>query len=273
VRVRDSVGLDQDRPIPGERLAELPEDPSAFSRLGLTPRRPELPAVIGELTPGGPAALSGFALGDRVLTADGQPIRHWPDWVTAVRERPGQTLRVEVEREGRILQLQVTPRALDLEGVQVGRIGAGVASPDELPAEYRVEVRYGPVASLWEALTKSLDMSLLMVRVMGKMLIGQASVENLSGPITIAETAGRTADYGLGAFVKFLAAVSISLAVLNLLPIPVLDGGHLLYYLIEWIKGSPLSEQAQMQGQRVGIVLLAALMGLAFYVDLSRIFG
>jgi len=138
---------------------------------------------------------------------------------------------------------------------------------------YRVEVRYGPLDALGHALGKTFDMSQLMVRVIGRMLVGQASVENLSGPITIAETAGRTASYGLDYFVKFLAVVSISLGVLNLMPIPILDGGHLLYFFIEWVKGSPLSEQAQLQGQKVGMVLLAALMTLAFYVDLSRLFG
>ncbi len=138
---------------------------------------------------------------------------------------------------------------------------------------YRVLVRYGPVEALGQSVGKTLDMSVMMLRVMGRMLVGEASVKNLSGPITIAEIAGRTASYGLDSFVKFLAVVSISLGVLNLLPIPVLDGGHLLYFVIEWIKGSPVSEQAQLQGQKVGFILLAALMTLAFYVDISRLLG
>ena len=167
----------------------------------------------------------------------------------------------------------MVPRALAEDGTEIGRIGAGVQTRDDLMEPYRVEVRYGPVEALGQSLGKTLDMSVLMLRMMGRMLVGQASVENLSGPITIAETAGRTASYGLGYFVKFLAVVSISLGVLNLLPIPILDGGHLLYFFIEWVKGSPLSEQAQLQGQKIGMVLLAALMTLAFYVDLSRLFG
>lgn len=273
VRVRDSSGVELDRWVSGERLAGLPDDPNILGRLGLSPLRPTLPAIIGELTPGEPAELAGFRLGDRILSVDGEPVGDWRGWVEMIRARPGVPLLVEVEREGARLGLEVIPRAVTAEGVQIGRIGAGVQAQDDLMEPYRVQVRYGPLGALGESVHKTLDMSLLMLRVMGRMLVGQASVENLSGPITIAETAGRTAAYGLDSFIKFLAVVSISLAVLNLLPIPVLDGGHLLYFLIEWVKGSPLSEQAQLQGQKVGLLILAALMTLAFYVDLSRLFG
>jgi regulator of sigma E protease len=204
---------------------------------------------------------------------DGAPVEDWRAWVDLVRESPGAELGVEIERDGERLHLPLTPRAVVADGAAIGRIGAGVQARDDLLAPYRVEVRYGPLEALTQSVHKTVDMSQLMLRVLGQMLVGQASVENLSGPITIAETAGRTASYGLEYFVKFLAVVSISLGVLNLLPIPILDGGHLLYFLIEWLKGSPLSEQTQLQGQRIGIVLLAALMTLAFYVDLSRLFG
>lgn len=273
VRVRDASGSELDRWVSGERLAELPEDPNLLDRLGLSPLRPPLPAVIGELTPGEPAEQAGLRVGDRILAADGAPVEDWRDWVQLVRERPGTELWVEIERDGERLEIPVVPRALAEDGAEIGRIGAGVQSRDDLMEPYRVEVRYGPLEALGQSVGKTLDMSLLMLRVMGRMLLGQASVENLSGPITIAETAGRTASYGLDSFVKFLAVVSISLGVLNLLPIPILDGGHLLYFFIEWVKGSPLSEQAQLHGQKIGLVLLAALMTLAFYVDLSRLFG
>lgn len=273
VRVRDRSGLELDRWITGERLAGLPEDPNLLERLGLTPLRPTLPPVIGELTPGEPAEQAGLRLGDRILSVDGAPLEDWREWVRVVRESPGNALRVEIERAGERLELAVTPRAVAAEGGVTGRIGAGVQARDDLMEPYRVQVRYGPLEALAQSVHKTLDMSQLMLRVMGRMLTGQASVENLSGPITIAETAGRTASHGLDYFIKFLAVVSISLGVLNLLPIPVLDGGHLLYFFIEWVKGSPLSEQAQLQGQKVGLVLIAALMTLAFYVDLSRLFG
>ena len=273
VRVRDASGVEQDRWISGERLADLSEAPNVLERLGLSPSRPPLPPVIGELTPGEPAERAGLRVGDRILAVDGAPLEDWRAWVDLVRESPGAELRVEIEREGERLDLSVTPRAVAADGATIGRIGAGVQARDDLLEPYRVEVRYGPLEALSQSVHKTLDMSQLMLRVLGQMLVGQASVENLSGPITIAETAGRTASYGLEYFVKFLAVVSISLGVLNLLPIPILDGGHLLYFLIEWLKGSPLSEQTQLQGQRIGIALLAALMTLAFYVDLSRLFG
>ena len=273
VRVRDESGLEQVRILDGDALARLPDDPAILSNLGLSPARPTLPALIGELTPGDPAAQAGLRPGDLVLGADGEPIGSWSDLVEAVQARPGRPLRLEVERDSERLELLVIPRAVRLGEREIGRIGAAPQVPEHLFEQYRTEVRLGPVEAVGAAVGKTADMSLLMLRVMGRMLIGKASVENLSGPISIAETAGKTASYGLGYFVKFLAVVSISLGVLNLLPIPVLDGGHLLYFAIEAIKGSPVSDQAQEQGQRIGIALLVALMSLAFYVDISRLLG
>jgi regulator of sigma E protease len=273
VLVRDPGGAERERRIPGERLADLAEDPNVLERLGLAPERPRLPATVGELVPGEAAERAGFKVGDRILAVDGEPVADWGGWVEAVRGRPGEPLQVELERAGARLVLQVVPAPVEQDGKRIGRVGAGVEPRDDLLDRYRVEVRYGPIAALDRAVDKTLDMSQLMLRVVGRMLVGRASVENLSGPITIAETAGRTASYGLDSFVKFLAVVSISLGVLNLFPVPVLDGGHLLYFFIEWVKGSPLSERAQVQGQKVGLVLIGALMTLAFYLDLSRIFG
>jgi regulator of sigma E protease len=274
VRVRDAGGQERDRWLPGAAIAALADAPDLLDRLGLEPSRPQLPAVIGELVPGEPAQQAGLAVGDRLIAADGVTIPSWQAWVTLVRERPGQTIQLEVERvDGSFQRISITPQSTELDGRQIGRIGAGVQMFDDLMDDYRVLVRYGPVDALGQAVGKTLDMSLMMLRVMGRMLTGEASVKNLSGPITIAEIAGRTASSGLDAFVKFLAVVSISLGVLNLLPIPVLDGGHLLYFLVEWIKGSPVSEQIQLQGQNIGFILLAGLMVLAFYADLSRLLG
>ena len=271
VQVRDERGLDQERILDGHALAGLPDDPAILDNLGLSPARPALPAIIGELTPGEPAAQAGLRPGDLVRGIDSKPIELWSELVDAVQMHPGRPLRLEVERGPELLQLLVVPRAVQLADREVGRIGAAVQVPDHLFDDYRTEVRLGPLAAAGAAIGKTADMSRLMLRVIGRMLVGKASIENLSGPISIAETAGKTASYGLGYFLKFLAVVSISLGVINLFPIPVLDGGHLLYFAIEAVKGSPLSEQAQLQGQRVGLALLAALMSLAFYVDISRL--
>ncbi len=274
VRVRDASGQEHDRWLQGAVLTKLTETPDLLDWLGLEPRRPELPAVIGEIVPGESAQQAGFEVGDRLVAADGRQIPSWQDWVALVREHAGQTILVDVERrDGSTPQIAITPRPTDIDGKRIGRIGAGVAVPEHLMDDYQVLVRYAPVAALGQAFNKTLNMSTMMLRVMGRMLIGESSVKNLSGPITIAEYAGRSASSGLNAFVKFLAVVSISLGVLNLLPIPVLDGGHLLYFLIEWVKGSPVSEQIQGQAQTLGFILLAALMLLAFYVDLSRLLG
>lgn len=274
VRVRDASGQERNRQIPAEALAGLTDEPDLLTRLGLAPARPVIPPVIGELVPGEPAQRAGLQSGDRLLAADGVPLHSWQDWVSWVRDRPDQSIQMEIERDGRsILSIAVTPRATETAAGTVGRIGAGVQIPDGLMDDYQVQVRYGPVEALRQAVSKTAEMSTLMLRIVGRMLSGEASVRNLSGPITIAETAGRTASYGLVSFVKFLAVVSISLGVLNLLPIPVLDGGHLVYFFIEWVKGSPVSEAIQLQAQKVGFVLLAGLMMLAFYVDLSRLLG
>ena len=273
VRVRDATGVEAVRWLPADALARLPEDPSILGHIGLTPARPKLPPVIGEVLPGEPAAVAGMRVGDKILSVDNEEIDTWARWVDLVRASPERSLTVEIDRGGERLNLSVRPRLISQGEEPIGRIGAGVLIPEAYGDQYKALVRLGPVPALGESVRKTLDMAELMLRVLGRMLVGKASVDNLSGPISIAESAGKSASYGLGYFVKFLAVVSISLGVLNLLPIPVLDGGHLLYFLIEAVKGSPLTEQAQIQGQRIGIVLLVALMSLALYVDLGRLLG
>jgi regulator of sigma E protease len=271
ISVRDSAGSEQLRVLEGSALAALPDDPAILANIGLSPARPVLPPVIGEVVSGEPAEEAGLRPGDRVLAVNGKEVASWKAWVEVVQEHPGRTISVQLQRGTEELNVSLTPRTLPGPNGTVGRIGAAVQVSDALFDEYRTEVRLGPADALSAAVTKTADMSVLMLRVIGRMLIGKASIENLSGPISIAETAGKTASYGLDYFVKFLAVVSISLGVLNLLPIPVLDGGHLLYFAIEALKGSPLSERAQLQGQRIGLALLAALMTLALYVDITRL--
>ncbi len=252
----------------------LLEGTYVLDALGVKPWRPAVPPVIDRTVPGGAAEKAGLKGGDLIVSADGHPIDQWSDWVSYVQAHPGQTIAAQVERDGARIALELVPESsADGKGGTVGRIGAYVRIPPGLENSLRTVVRYGPVDALGESLRKSWEMSALMIRMMGKMVSGEASVENLSGPISIAQYAGQSASVGLVPFLMFLAVISVSLGIINLMPIPLLDGGHLLYYVIEAVKGGPLSETAQAVGQRLGIAFLIVLMGLAFYNDLSRVFG
>jgi len=244
-----------------------------FSNIGLTPVRPELPAVLGKLQAGGAAEQAGLRSGDHVLTANGEPLDDWMALVEVVRGSPGKPVQLEVERDGAVLNLAVTPAATEQEGETIGRIGAAVAPAGPPPPELVAKVQYSVFEAVGEAAAKTWQLSALTLRMIGKMFTGEVSLDNLSGPITIASYAGYTASVGIGAFLYFLAVVSISLGVLNLLPVPLLDGGHLMYYIIEIVKGSPLSDSVQAQMQRVGVAFLILLMTLALYNDFARLFG
>ncbi|MEJ2592297.1 MAG: sigma E protease regulator RseP [Candidatus Thiodiazotropha sp.] len=273
VLVRTESGAERQRWLKTEGLQELAENGEVLKNLGLNPSRPLLPPVIGEILPGEPASEAGLQSGDRILSVDGTEIKDWPQWVEYVRARPGQTLQVTIERQGQPLDIALTPQLKSDGGKPYGRIGAGVEVPEGLMDSYRSVVRYGPIDALGHAVTKTWDLSSLMLRMLGKMAVGEVSVKNLSGPISIADSAGKSASYGLSYFIKFLAVVSVSLGVLNLLPIPVLDGGHLFFFLVEAVKGRPLSERFVEQGQKIGMLILLAIMSLAFYVDINRFLG
>jgi len=252
-------------------LLDLGEQRDALGTLGLTPERPSLAAVIGEVVSGEAADRAGLRPGDRLLAVDGTAITDWRAWVEYVQQRPDQALRLDFERDGLAMRTEIVPAAIERDGATVGRIGAAVSLDGDAMSRYRAEVRYGPVKALGVAVQKTWDLSVLTLKVVWKMLTGEASVNNLSGPISIAQSAGQSASIGLVHFLKFLALVSVSLGVLNLLPVPVLDGGHLAYFLVEAVKGGPLSEEAQLLGQRIGLALLVGLMALVLYLDLARL--
>ena len=244
-----------------------------FQALGFMPARPAVPAVIGRIEPGRPAERAGLRPGDRVIEAAGAAVAGWGHWVRIVRERPGETIGIVVERGGARIDLRLTPDVEYAGDVPFGRIGAAVREPEGLFERFYVAERHAPGPALIKGVEKTADISVLTLRMLWKMLLMEVSVENLSGPIGIAEYAGASAQFGFARFLEFLGIISVSLGILNLLPIPLLDGGHLLYCAVEFVRGRPVSEAARFFGQRVGIALLVGLMGLAFYNDLARLLG
>lgn len=257
--------LSIDRWLAGEK------EPNPLTAIGVTPFSPHLDAAIGKVLPDGAAAQSGLLAGDQLLSVDGRPVKDWMHWVQLVQTAPDQKLALEIERDGRIQMLSITPRLKQLDdGREIGYIGAA-PKPAEWPEGMVREVQYGVFASVSQAVGKTADMIVLTLDSIRKMIVGLISVDNLSGPITIAQVASDSAKGGFESFLTFLAYISISLGVLNLLPIPVLDGGHLLFYLIEAVTGRPVPEKAQQFGLRLGMMLLAGLMMIAFYNDLMRL--
>jgi regulator of sigma E protease len=247
-------------------------DRDFLGKLGLRPFRPAAPATLGRVLPGSAAERAGLAEGDRVVAVDGKAIATWFDFTAAVAPNPGKPMRLEVERQGRRFELRATPEHAP-EDARRGRLG--VEPGAELKREYErmtTTVRYGPVEAIGKAASKVLDLSVFSVKMLGRMIVGDVSWKNLSGPITIADYAGQSAQLGWITFVGFLALVSVSLGVLNLLPIPLLDGGHLVYYFAEIVKGSPVSERTMEIGQRLGLALLLGLTFFAFYNDINRLF-
>lgn len=246
-------------------------DGDVMQALGLRLHRPEVPAVIGTVKAGSPAARAGVQVGDRVVAIDGRPTAVWHDVATAIRAAGARELLLEVERGAERLRIAVLPELVDEGGRPVARIGIGVRDDPGLRGAIMTTVSYGPLESLQRALVQTWDTSVLSVRMIGRMIMGELSVKNISGPVTIADYAGQSARMGGDYYLRFLALISISLGVLNLLPIPVLDGGHLMYYLAELIRGKPLPERVMEIGQRIGLTLLAMLMGLALFNDILRL--
>lgn len=242
-----------------------------FSELGMTPLRPDIAPVLGQIVPDSPAAEAGLQAGDRLLTANGKELNNWNDWVELIQQNAGETIPITIKRGDSVQPLSLSPEAGE-DGK--GRIGAGVDTDfSRLPAELQSELRYDPVTALKEAVVQTWLFTSSTLSSLWGMLTGDVSTDNLGGPISIAQIAGSSAEQGLISFVSFLAMISITLGILNLLPIPMLDGGHLLMFIIEAVRGKPLPDEVQIRGQQIGLFLLLMLMFLAFFNDLSRLFG
>lgn len=272
VTVTDEDQQQQARHINLQGLSADMSKGNIVTAIGIRPYLPAWPAVIDSVLEGEPAARAGLRAGDKVIAVDGQAIKDWREWVQYLQKRPGEEVQVNVLRDGEVQQINLVIGNKSDDSVSYGYIGAVARPPEGLSPELRSVLQYSPLMAVGPALEKTAQVSLLTLRMLGKMLVGEVSVKNISGPITIAQYAGQSASMGLVQFLAFIAIVSVSLGVLNLLPIPVLDGGHLMYYLVELVKGSPVSEKTQLLGQQIGLVILALLMMLAVYNDVTRLF-
>ncbi|MER3546245.1 MAG: RIP metalloprotease RseP, partial [Rhodanobacteraceae bacterium] len=269
--VREPDGTVRTHVLHFEQLPPHLSEGALLDRIGMTPAQRSLPPVVGEIEKGSAAVAAGLKPGDRIVAIDGAPVHWWGDISDAVKKHAadGRAMTLHIQRGGKFFDVAVRPKmTLFPDGHRGYAIGIGAKLVE---AKYDTVLRRGPLEAIPAALEQTWDLTSRTVQMLGQMIAGSASLKNISGPISIAQYANQSADMGPAWFLYFLGIVSLSLGIMNLLPIPILDGGHLLYYLIELVKGSPLSERAMMAGQYVGMALLVAMMGLAFYNDILRL--
>ena len=271
VEVVTEQGLKANRTIDFSNVKQEVEPEVFFKIIGFFPWRPAINATVGQVVEDSPAEKAGLKNGDKILSINDIEIKDWFTLVDYVSKRPQQELILKIDRNGRTVEKILVTSVVDDEGKKIGRMGIGPADTGKYPEDMKVLYQYGAVSAIGQSVQNTWDNSALMLNMLWKIVTGEVSLKNLSGPINIAVYAGQSASAGIARFLDFLAIVSISLGILNLLPIPILDGGHLMYYVIEIIKGKPVSEQTEEMGQRVGIAILIMLMSLAFYNDILRL--
>lgn len=247
-----------------------PDKQDPVASLGIQPRGAQIESVLAEVQSGSAASKAGLQAGDRIVKVDGQAITQWMTFVTLVRDNPGKPLALEIERQGTSLSLTLIPDTKPGSDKDEGFAGV-VPKVIPLPDEYKTVRQYGPFDAVVEATGKTWQLMKLTVSMLGKLITGDVKLNNLSGPISIAQGAGMSAEFGLIYYLMFLALISVNLGIINLFPLPVLDGGHLLFLAIEKLKGGPVSERVQDFSYRIGSILLVLLMGLALFNDFSRL--
>ncbi|ORM64154.1 zinc metallopeptidase RseP [Pantoea rodasii] len=246
-----------------------PDKQDPVVALGIRPRGPQIETTLAEVQANSPASAAGLQAGDRIVKVDGQPLTQWQAFAAQVRDNPRKNMALDVERNGEPVALTLTPEAKP--GNEAEGFAGVIPRVIPLPDEYKTVRQYGPFAAIGEASVKTWQLMKLTVSMLGKLITGEVKLNNLSGPISIAQGAGLSAEYGVIYYLMFLALISVNLGIINLFPLPVLDGGHLLFLAIEKIKGGPVSERVQDFSYRIGSILLVLLMGLALFNDFSRL--
>jgi regulator of sigma E protease len=260
----------QDKTLDLRHWAFEPDKQDPVSSLGIRPRGPQIEPVLSEVQVNSAASKAGLQAGDRIVKVNGQPLTQWMTFVTLVRDNPDKPLALDIERQGSSLSLTLTPDSKQVNGKAEGFAGV-VPKIIPLPDEYKTVRQYGPFSAILEASDKTWQLMKLTVSMLGKLITGDVKLNNLSGPISIAQGAGMSAEFGVIYYLMFLALISVNLGIINLFPLPVLDGGHLLFLAIEKLKGGPVSERVQDFSYRIGSILLVLLMGLALFNDFSRL--
>ena len=272
-----TVGVQDAQGMATTRIMDVEANPASVDAatqgqgVGIWPIK--VKSEISQVLPNSAAERAGLKAGDKVIAVNGQKLLGWKDWVDVIKASPGKDLSLDVQRQGQMLSLMLRPDSEDLGQQLVGKAGVAASIDNDWEAQVKTQREVGVVESLTLATAKTWNLSALTLKFLGKLIMGEASIKGISGPVSIGEMAGKSAMMGLETYIQFLAVISISLGVMNLLPIPVLDGGHLLYYIIEWVRGKPLSEHVQTVGLKIGLCIMGLFMLVAFFNDFTRIFG
>ena len=272
-----TVGVQDAQGVVTARIMDVEANPASVDAatqgqgVGIWPIK--VKSEISQVLPNSAAERAGLKAGDKVISVNGQKLLGWKDWVDVIKASPGKDLRLDVQRQGQMLSLMLRPDSEDKGQQLEGKAGVAASIDNDWEAQVKTQREVGIGESVVLAAQKTWNLSALTLKFLGKLIMGEASIKGISGPVSIGEMAGKSAMMGLETYIQFLAVISISLGVMNLLPIPVLDGGHLLYYIIEWVRGKPLSEHVQTVGLKIGLCIMGLFMLVAFFNDFTRIFG